>query len=69
MPLTDDSIFSDTVDIAQWGIEVNGFDMTELIMVSPAILWREISFEKYIIAINCMPSGQNLAILFWKVGQ
>ena len=69
MPLTDDSIFSGTVDIAPWGIEVNGFDMTELIMVSPAILWREINFEKYIIAINCMQSGQNLAILFWKVGQ
>lgn len=68
MPLTDDSIFSDTVDIA-WGIEANGFDMTELIMVSPAILWREINFEKYVIAINCMQSGQNLAILFWKVGQ
>lgn len=68
MPLTDDSIFSDTVDIA-WGIEANGFDMTELIMVSPAILWREINFEKYVIAINCMQSGQNLAMLFWKVEQ
>ena len=68
MPLTDDSIFSDTVHIA-WGVEANGFDMTKLIMVSPAILWREINFEKYVIAINCMQSGQNLAILFWKVGQ
>lgn len=28
MPLSDDSIFSYTVDIV-WGIEVNGLDMTE----------------------------------------
>ena len=47
MPLSDDSIFSYMVDMV-CDMEVNGLDMTELIMVSPAIFWREI-WEKLIL--------------------
>lgn len=47
MPLTDNSIFSYMVDMV-CDMEVNGLDMTEFIMFSPAVFSREI-WEKLIL--------------------
>ena len=57
-----DSISSNTVDIV-WGIEVNGLDMTEWL---PQQYFGDKIFKK---SGNCRQNGQNLAILFSRVGQ